>query len=56
MFAVFSTPPDVSTSETRPEEVSSEGLGVAVAQARSPMSVSYPVEDFTAIVPIRSCE
>ena len=47
MFAVFSTPPDVSTSETRSEEVLSEGLGIAVAQTRSPMSVSYPVENFT---------
>ena len=47
MFAVFSTPPDVSTSETRPEVVSSEGLGVALAQTRSPVLVSYPVEDFT---------
>ena len=47
MFAVFSTPSDVSTSETRPEEISSEGVGIAVAQPRSPMPVSYPVEDFT---------
>ena len=50
MFAVFSTPSDVSTSETRPEEVASEGLGIAVAQPRLPMSVSYPVEDFTGDV------
>lgn len=47
MFAVFSTPPDVSTSETHPEEVSFEDLGVAVAQTRSTVPVSYPVEDFT---------
>ena len=47
MFAVFSTPPDLSTAETRPEEVSSGGLGVAVAQTRSLVPVSYPVEDFT---------
>ena len=47
MFAVFSTPPDLSTFETRPEEVSSEGLGIAVAQTRSPVPVSYPSEDFT---------
>ena len=46
-LAIFSTPPDLSTSETRPEEVSSEGLGIAAAQTRSPMPVSYPVEDFT---------
>ena len=47
MFAVFSTPPDVSTSETYPEEPLSE-IGVAVVQTRSPMLVSYPVEDFRA--------
>ena len=50
MFAIFSTPPDVSTSETRPEVVSSDGLGVALAQTRSPVLVSYPVEDFTGDV------
>ena len=47
MFAVFSTPPDVSTVDTRPEEVSFEDLGIAVAQTRSPVPVPYPVEDFT---------
>ena len=46
VFAVFSTPSDLSTFETRPEEPLPE-IGVTVAQTRSAMPVSYPVEDFT---------
>ena len=46
MFAVFSTPSDVSTSETRPRQLLSGDLGVAIAQTGSPVPVSYPVEDF----------
>jgi len=47
LLTFLSLPVDVSTSQTRPKQLPSEGFGVAVAQTDSPMPVPYPVEDFT---------
>ena len=46
MFALFSVPPDAPTAETRLEEAPSE-VGIAVAQTKPTLPVSYPVEDFS---------
>lgn len=46
MFAIFGTSPDISTSETVPQVVPAEGVGVAVADTHR-LSGTYPVEDFT---------
>lgn len=48
IFIFFGTPSEVPIPEPRLKKTQSEGFGTAIAQTNRALSVSYPVEDFTA--------